>query len=106
MTLYERLKRIPLDQLEKVLEAATVYSEREMKEQYDEMLDDCYGVVKIGTYEYETSTTMKNVDPTAYNCGFNNYVDEREDILEFEGRYYAAQSIEDALDQGEEYVAS
>lgn len=42
---------------------------------FDEMLDECYGTVKIGPYEYETSRALKEVDPTAYRCGCADYID-------------------------------
>jgi hypothetical protein len=56
-----------------------IMSEREALEAYDNMLDECYGVVEIAGYEYATSRAMKQVDEIAYNCGFSDWVDA-EDI--------------------------
>lgn len=53
----------------------TVYTESDMESQFDEMLDDVYGVVKIGGYEYDTSRALKEVDPVAYRQGYLEYVD-------------------------------
>lgn len=51
----------------------------ELYEQYDEMLDEVYGEVQIGGYSYYTSNVLKNVDPIAYEEGFNDYVDSLEE---------------------------
>lgn len=42
---------------------------------YDEMLNDVYGMVSVAGYEYETARTLEEIDPTAYNTGFNDYAD-------------------------------
>ena len=45
----------------------------DIEELYDDMLDDCYPMVKIGTLEYLPSRVLKEVDPIAYRCGMNDY---------------------------------
>ena len=52
--------------------------EREEKE-YDEFLDEVYGIVKVCEYEYNTSQILKEVDPTAYRCGFVDWLDSEEE---------------------------
>lgn len=47
----------------------------ELEELYKEMLDEVYGVVKVAGYEYETSRTLQEIDPTAYRVGFNDWLD-------------------------------
>lgn len=42
---------------------------------YDEMLNDCYGEIEICGMSYVASYALKEVDPTAYRCGYNDYVD-------------------------------
>ena len=42
---------------------------------FDEMLNEVYGTVKIGSYEYDTARALKEVDPTAYRCGCADYID-------------------------------
>ena len=42
---------------------------------YDEMLDDCHGDIDICGYSYSASRALQEVDPTAYRCGYNDYVD-------------------------------
>lgn len=48
-------------------------------EQYEEMLDECYGMFEVAGMRYFTSTILKEVDPFAYRCGFNDWCDS-EDI--------------------------
>jgi hypothetical protein len=52
-----------------------VISERTAEEMYDEMLDDCEGPVTVCGMTYSASHVLREVDPTAYRCGFNDYVD-------------------------------
>ena len=40
---------------------------------YDDMLDDCYDEVVIGTLRYCPSSVLKQVDPVAYRCGRSDY---------------------------------
>ena len=37
------------------------------EELYANMLDDCYGEVKIAGYSFSTSRALKELDPTALN---------------------------------------
>jgi hypothetical protein len=48
---------------------------RKIYDAYDEMLDDCYPMVKIGNLGYSPSRVLKEVDPIAYRCGLNDYLD-------------------------------
>ncbi len=50
-------------------------SEYEALEAYDDFLDEVYGDVRIGGLEYSHSNALKNVDPIAYRCGFNDWTD-------------------------------
>ena len=43
-------------------------------EEYDEMLNEGEPI-KIGSLEYSPSEVLKNVDETAYRCGFNDFND-------------------------------
>ena len=54
-------------------------SERQAAEMYDEMLDDCEGPVELCGMTYSASHVLREVDPTAYRCGFNDYVDSLTD---------------------------
>ena len=52
-----------------------VLDESEAGRQYDDMLDDCNEMVRIGTLEYTPSYVLKTIDPIAYREGFLEYVD-------------------------------
>lgn len=58
-------------------------SEYNAKKQYNDFLDEVYGMVKVGPYEYPTSQVMLEVDPIAYDEGFSIWVDSEK--LEVEG---------------------
>jgi len=65
--------------------------ESELHEMYDDMLDDVYPDLTIAGMNYTTSDALKNLDPTAYRCGFNDWLDSEVSsgsIKEMGGRYY------------------
>jgi hypothetical protein len=53
----------------------TSLSERELEDRYNDFLDEVFGDSMIGGYAYHTSRALKEVDPTAYRCGFNDWLD-------------------------------
>ena len=55
----------------------------ENTDSYDEALD-AEGPVKVGGLEYMPSHILKEVDPTAYRCGLNDYNDSEMSDLESE----------------------
>jgi hypothetical protein len=60
---------------------------------YDDMLDDCFGDVKILNMLYYTSRALKDVDPIAYRCGFSDYTATlEEDNIFVEGITYPPNS--------------
>lgn len=42
---------------------------------FDEMLDESYPSFKIGQLEYFPSQILKECDPIAYRCEFNDWLD-------------------------------
>jgi len=56
-------------------EDGTGVSEYQLDQDYAEMLDECYGDVDICGMLYNTSRTLREVDPTAYRCGFLDWID-------------------------------
>ena len=60
------------------LDAADVstISEYDMQKQYDEMLNECYPVVDVCGDKYKPAYALKELDPTGYNVGFDDYSDE------------------------------
>lgn len=47
----------------------------EIEEAYKEMLDDAYGIIKIGYVEFWASAVLKECDPIAYRIGLSEYED-------------------------------
>lgn len=43
-------------------------------DQFDDMLDESIPEIEIGCLTYSPSHVLKNVDPTAYRCGLNDFV--------------------------------
>lgn len=76
-------------------------SEHELDRLYREMLDEVHGTVTIAGYEYETSRTLFEVDPTAYRCGFADWLDsEIQDgaLTEVNGEYFESVEYEEYLE--------
>ena len=48
-------------------------TETELRSQYDEMLDDCYPIFKMGCLEFYPSDILKKMDNIAYECDLNDY---------------------------------
>lgn len=48
------------------------------KEEYDDMLDDCYPMVVIGNIELYPSRVLRECDPIAYNVGYSDYCSHNE----------------------------
>ena len=46
--------------------------EDELEQMYDDMLDEVYPMFMD---MYEPSDTLKKIDPIAYSCGKNDYID-------------------------------
>jgi len=49
--------------------------ERRLYEMYDDMINDCHEIVRIGNIEYLPARVLKETDPIAYRCGFCDYLD-------------------------------
>lgn len=109
----------------KTLEVEIAEKEREIRnfglhyevpdEEYDQMLDDCYGDIDVCGSTYSASYALKNLDPTAYNCGKSDfdssydysatveYQDLEEQLEELESRRDDLESeIEDLENEEEE----
>jgi hypothetical protein len=88
-----------------VQELRPEFSERDLKERYDDMLDECYGDIKICGYEYYASNAFKCVDPIAYACGFSDYESSiLDDYLEIDGDYYRRDDIDKLMEDDDNDV--
>jgi hypothetical protein len=50
-------------------------TELELEEMFDQMLDECYPVVKIGEMTFYPSQILKECDPIAYQVGVHELED-------------------------------
>lgn len=50
-------------------------SDDDLDKRYAASLDECYGVLKVCGHEYSSSRLLREVDETAYRCGFNDWLD-------------------------------
>ena len=53
----------------------TQYTDYQLEEMFDEMLDECHEPVKFGCLSYDVSIFLKRVDPVVYRQEFLNYLD-------------------------------
>lgn len=49
------------------------------QDDYDEVLDEG-GAVVVGGCEFLPSRILRELDPIAYRCGLNDYVDDNKDV--------------------------
>jgi chromosome segregation ATPase len=60
-------------------------------DEYNEFLNEIHGdTVKIAGLEYDTAQTLEAIDPVAYRCGYDDYIDSEitridDEIEELEG---------------------
>jgi len=48
----------------------------ELEDAYKDMLDDCQDTeLRVGNITFYASVVLRQCDPIAYRCGFNDYVD-------------------------------
>ena len=77
--------------IEKAVEMERDYfDDSQVYEMYDDFLDETNDMVRIGGLEYLPSYALKEVDPTAYRCGFNDWLDYSE--LDEVGDFYMSRS--------------
>ena len=50
-----------------------IEKEKYTEEDYDNMLDECYPEVCMGSLSWSPSYVLKELDPIAYNCGFSDF---------------------------------
>lgn len=54
-----------------------LYSESELEDAYEDWLTDCYGSISVCGYEYDAGSVFRELDPTAFRCGFLDWIDVR-----------------------------
>lgn len=85
--------------IESGIEEVTDYM---LEQRFNDMLDDCYGTVKIAGLEYSTSDALARIDPIAYRCGLADFTSSEldETLVEIDGKYFSKDDV-DSIDEGE-----
>lgn len=95
-----------IEQKQLIIKNLESIPEHELYQKYDEMLDECWDSVTIGGYEYTTSHAQKLVDPTAYRCGFVDWLDSQISYGtytdEIEGKHYNQEEVDELLESNTE----
>jgi hypothetical protein len=74
-------------------------STHELEQRYSDFLSEVYGAVKICGLEYDAARALKEIDPTAFRCGFNDWLDAEVTeglIFELDGEYYDEEPTEES----------
>jgi hypothetical protein len=71
----------------------------DINEKYDAALDDSYQHDDFfQRMHILPSRALKELDPTAYQCGLNDYVDYDEGIIYIDGEYYNRDDVQEVKD--------
>ncbi len=73
------------------------HSDSKLEAEYIAMLNECYPSAWICGYEYAAAQALAGVDPTAFRCGFADWLGTDEDYTEIEGQHYLTSDLDDAL---------
>lgn len=70
-------------------------------EYYNMALDNAYGEVSIAGMPFDTSTSFKQLDPIAYNCGQADFFSEDNNFYynELDGEYYHQHEVDELEDE-------
>lgn len=63
----------------------------DLKDRFNEFLDECYGPIRIGFYLYDHGYALKKVDSKAYTEELYNWLNSELDwgtIKKIDGEYY------------------
>ena len=76
------------------------------EDQFDESLDESIPEIEIGCLTYSPSHVLKNVDPTAYRCSLNDFVDslDVEDSDEYKALQEEIEQLQSDIDDLENEI--
>ena len=102
--IFDEYNDLSASQEKRVLEAidGAEISEKELKDRYKELINECCGEVKIFELTYEPADVLESVDEVAFRCGYSDFLGTEESIIEIEGKYYESDNIKEAIDDLEE----
>lgn len=58
-------------------ESGELFSCGELEDAFENDLTECYDMVSVCGYEYEAGRVLREMDPIAFRCGFNDWIDGR-----------------------------
>lgn len=65
-------------------EDGTILTEDEATERFDQALDECHSMLKIGELSWYPSVALKRLDPVAYRVYRSDFLSEFEELTEDE----------------------
>lgn len=74
----------------------------DIEERFAEILDETHGTVKIMGLEFSPSQIVRELDPTAFSCGVNDYADSDDDVVYVGSDYYDRRQVDELLAEIEE----
>ena len=69
----------------------------DVDDKYEDMLDSFNQSIFICGIEFEPSRILRELDPTAYSCGLNDWLDS-EEFVKVNGSYYNKDDVEELLE--------
>lgn len=58
-------------------ESGELFSCGELKDAFENDLNERYDMVSVCGYEYEAGAVLREMDPIAFRCGFSDWIDGR-----------------------------
>jgi hypothetical protein len=84
--------------LDTALETVSFWTEAELEQRCDELMDDTLPEVTIGSYSYSPSQVLREVDPTAYRQEVLTYIDNM-DVVEIEDYFFDENELAEFIEQ-------
>ena len=72
-------------------------NEDEAENAYVEFLDECHGEVTIGYLSWPASKILKEMDPIAFRCGLNDWLDSV--LSEYPERFESYTELQEELEE-------
>jgi len=63
------------EKIQEIEERISILTSDESNEEYENFLDETHEEVKIGELTFSPSRILKELDPTAFRCGKNDWAD-------------------------------
>jgi hypothetical protein len=84
--------------LDVALETVSFWTETELEQRHDELMDDTLPEVTIGSYTYSPSHVLREVDPIAYRQEVLSYI-ANIDMVEVEDYYFDEAELQEFIEQ-------